>query len=244
MGYFDERVNSAINDPFSAFANAATFGSYGVAADTLKPGHVGGNVLSGLEGAWNDLSGKTGADAAAEAARLQAAGGDRALAENMRQFNIGQENLAPWLKAGKGALGEQQALMGMGGDTAGQMRALQSAPGYTSRLLAGNQSNAANISARGGMGSGKALVAGNMFNQDYASNEYGNRLNQLAGISGTGQSTAGQMGSLGSQYGQNQGNIMMGVANAQGAAGIAGANSRQSGLLGLANLGARAYGAK
>jgi hypothetical protein len=161
----------------------------------------------------------------------------------MRQFDIGQKNLAPWLAAGTTALGEQQKLMGLNGDSAGAMRSLQSSPGYQSRLLAGQRSNTAGLSARGGMGSGKSLVAGNMFNQDFASSEYGNRLNQLAGLSGTGQATANTMGNLGAQFGQNQGNIYTGVANAQGAAGIAGANARQSGLIGLGTIGAKIYGA-
>lgn len=229
MGFFDDIVR----DPVRLGAAVATMGASEVARPILQQG----------EGVWNTLSGKDAADAAEEAARLQAAGGDRALAENRRQFDIGQENLAPWLAAGRGALAEQQTLMGMGGDTAGAMRALQSTPGYQSRLLQGQRSNAAGLSARGGMGSGKSLVAGNMFNQEFASNEYGNRLNQLAALSGTGQSTANTMGGLGANYATQQGNIYTGVANAQGAAGMAGANARQSGLLGILNIGAKAYGA-
>lgn len=236
MGYVKKKAEEAADNPFRTAANIGTFGTYGYAEDAAK------GPLKGLEGAWNDISGKSGADAAAEAARLQAAGGDKALAENMRQFNIGQENLAPWLKAGKGALDEQQSLMGLNGDSAGAMRTLQNSPGYQFRLSQGQKSLDAGLAARGGMGSGKSLVAGNIFNQDNASSEYGNRLNQLAGLSGTGQSTAGQLGQLGANYATNQGNIYTGVANAQGAAGIAGANSRQSGLLGVLNLAANGAG--
>jgi hypothetical protein len=232
----------------SDLANVATGGGYAMATgDTgslASPEGAVGNTLKGVEGAWNTISGKSAEEAAKEAARLQAAGGDKALAENMRQFDIGQQNLAPWLTAGRGALAEQQALMGMGGDAAGAMRSLQSSPGYQARLLQGQRGLAAGIGARGGMGSGKALTAGSIFNQDYASNEYGNRLNQLAGLAGTGQATAGTMSGLGANYAQQQGNIYTGVANAQGAAGMAGANARQSGLLGLFGAGASMYGAK
>jgi hypothetical protein len=239
-------VDSVTKDPWRAAAAIGTGGQSeisGAGAATAQGGPVSG-VLKGAEGVWNTISGKNAEDAAKEAARLQAAGGDKALAENMRQFDISQQNLAPWLTAGRGALAEQQTLMGMGGDSAGALRALQSSPGYQQRLLQGQRGLAAGIGARGGMGSGKALTAGSIFNQDYASNEYGNRLNQLAGLAGTGQSTATTMGGLGANYAQQQGNIYTGVANAQGAAGMAGANARQSGLLGMLGAGATIYGAK
>lgn len=204
----------------------------------------GASLLPGTKQAWDDITGKSGADAAERAAALQQAAADRATAENARQFDIGQANLAPWLKSGRKALAEQEALMGLGGDTSGMMRALQASPGYQARLLQGQRALQASQAAGGGLGSGKALTAASEYNQDYAANEYGNRLNQLAGLSGTGQSTASTMGGLGANYAMNQGNIWTGMANAQGAAGMAGANARQSGLLGVLNLGARAYGAK
>jgi len=212
MGWFSDIAS----DPVRLGTAIGTGG----ASELFRPGAPGGKVLEGAQKGWDDLSGKTAEEAAKDAARLQAAAGDRALAENMRQFDIGQENLAPWLKAGKGALSEQQSLMGMGGDTAGQMRALQASPGYQARLLQGQKGLNAGLAASGGMGSGKSITAGSMYNQDYASNEYGNRLNQLAAMSGTGQTTANQMGGLGANYAQQQGNIWTGVANAQGAAGM------------------------
>ena len=134
--------------------------------------------------------------------------------------------------------------MGFGGDTSGMMRALQASPGYQARLMQGERALKAQIAASGGFGSGKALTAATQYGQDYASNEYGNRLNQLAAMSDAGQSTSSTMGGLGTNFAANQGNIWTGVANAQGAAGMAGANARQSGLLGILNAGARAYGAK
>lgn len=172
------------------------------------------------------------ADAARRAAEMQGQAGNLSLAEMRRQFDISQNQLAPWLRAGTRALQEQQALMGLGGDTQAAMAALQRSPGYQARLQQGSRALEGSTAARGGMGSGKAMTAAQGWGQDYASQEYGNRLNQLAGLSGTGQSTAGSLAGMGQNYARGMGDIWQNMANAQGAAGIAGQNAWQSGILG------------
>jgi hypothetical protein len=212
-------------------------------------GDTGGDVVSALatggaslllpgvqEGIIDPLTGKAAADAADRAAALSATATDRATAENARQFDIGQANLAPWLDAGKGALTAQQSLMGLNGTT-DTLAELQNDPGYQFRLNQGQKSLDAGLAARGGMGSGKSLTAGIDYNQGFASQEYSNRLNQLAGLSGTGQTTGTQMANNGMNFANNQGSLWTNNANMQGAAGIAGANARQSGLFGLGTLG-------
>jgi hypothetical protein len=47
---------------------------------------------------------------------------------------------------------------------------------------------------------------------------------------------------MGANYANNQGNLWTNNANAQGAAGMAGANARQSGLWNGINLGAKVLG--
>jgi hypothetical protein len=203
------------------------------------------SFLPGLKNIVNDLTGKTAADAASQAALLQQDATNRATAENARQFDIGQANLAPWLQAGKGALTAQQNLMGLGSESspAYTLSQLQLDPGYQFRMDQGKKAfESSALARRGGFGSGAALQAAINYNQGAASQEYGNRLNQLAGLSNTGQTTGNQLGAMGANYANNQGNLWTGNANAQGAAGFAGAQARQSGLLGLANLGASMYG--
>jgi hypothetical protein len=201
-----------------------------------------GSTLPGFKQVFNSLTGQSAVDAAERAAQGQQAATDRATAENTRQFDIGQQNLAPWLAAGRRGLAEQESLLGLGGDNAGAMRSLQSSPGYQFRLSQGLKGLNAGLAARGGMGSGKSIAAGTDYNQNFASNEYGNRLSQLAGISNTGQTTGNQLAGFGANYAGNQGNLWTQNANAQGAADMAGANARQSSLLGLAKLGMSAYG--
>lgn len=196
---------------------------------------AGAGLLSGIWG------GNQSANAADRAAQLQAEATRQATEEQRRQFGISQNNMAPWLRAGKGALSEQQALLGLGGDTGASLRSLMGSPGYQFRLEQGQRGLDAGLASRGGMGSGKAMQAATQYGQDYASNEYGNRLNQLSGLSSGGYSAASGMAGAGQNYANNLSSLLTGNANAQGAAGIAGANARQSGLLGGAQLGLNLY---
>ena len=227
----------------------------GGVAGGMMFGPAGAMAGSSIGGALGGMLG--GGDTSAEdAARLQQEATDRATAENRRQFDTGQANyeksqanLAPWLQSGQKALTEQQALMGLDGDSTAAMRALQSSPGYQFRLAQGQRGLNAGLASRGGMGAGKAMNAATEYGQNFASNEYGNRLSQLSGLSATGQNAAigqggllGQQSQAGQQYAQNQSNLWTQNANAQGAAGMAGENARNSSLTGLANLGLTAYG--
>lgn len=164
-----------------------------------------------LQGGASLWAGEQGAQAA-----------DKATAELRRQFDIGQANTQPWLQAGQKALGAQQDLMGLGaGGPEAQLSSLMASPGYQFRLGQGRRNLEASSAARGGMGSGKAGTAMQQYGQEFASNEYGNRLNQLAGLSGTGQTQAAQSMQAG-----------MGYAGDIGSASLAGSQARQSGILG------------
>lgn len=195
----------------------------------------GVGLAVGLYGAYSSNQ------ASNNAANMQQGATNMSLAEMKRQFDLGQNNMAPWLRAGRSALSQQQALMGLGGDTAGANRALIESPNYKFALEQGNRSLAGSSAARGGMGSGKALAGAMEFGQNFATGQRANRLSELANLSGVGQNTAMGMGQSGQNYAQNYGNMLTGNANAQGAAGIAGANARQSGLLGAGQLGLNMY---
>lgn len=216
----------------------------GAGAATTAAEAAGGGVFSGI-GDWaNDVSKSTGGSGdawadiknsnygglgslASGAASIYsgnqgAQAAQAALGEQRRQFDISQANMQPWLTAGKGALTEQQNLMGLGGDSSTALSSLVNSPGYQNRLQQGQRSQDASSAVRGGMGSGKALTAANAWGQEYASNEYNNRLNQLAGLSGTGQTTSNNLASLGAQYGSDAGNATMSAAQSR-ASGLQGA---------------------
>ena len=91
-------------------------------------------------------------------------------------------------------------------------------PSYQFRFGEGRRAIENRGTAMGKRFSGNMLKALTDYGQDYASQEYGNAYNRLAGIAGLAQSMNQQMG----QAGQNYANA---VGNAQGAIGDANANS-------------------
>jgi len=201
---------------------------------------MGNTIDSATGGMFSDLFGRTGEKAAADAAALQGQATDRATAETSRQYDLGRADMAPWLSAGRTGLDKYQQSLGLNGDTSSVMQELQSSPGYQFRLAQGQRGLNAGLASRGGMGSGKAMNAATQYGQDYASNEYENRLNRLASLSSMGQGTALNQAQMGNQNAQNLSNLWTQNANAQGAAAMAGANARQSGVLGVIQAGAKA----
>lgn len=98
---------------------------------------------------------------------------------------------------------------------------LVNSPGYQFRIDQGNQTINRSAAAKGMLNSGNVLAELANYGQGVASEEYGKRLNQLASVAGTGQTASTNMATAGQNYGINYGNSI-----------LAGAASRQSGILG------------
>lgn len=181
----------------------------------------GGNVPHGsvtIDGATGQvIPGAIGGAVDAELIGLR-----ESIAEQRRQFDIGQENLSPFREAGVGALTQQQALLGLSGVEAQQTAFDQFAESPAQAFLRkrGQKALLANASATGGLGGGnvqKALVEHGI---GVAAQQEGEQFNRLAGLSGTGQSTAVTQAQLGQQFAGNVGQLQQGAAQ-----------SRASGLL-------------
>lgn len=152
-----------------------------------------------------------------------------AMYEQTRQDNM------PWLDAGRtslNALMQLQGFQNIGGQwtRAGapanlQTTQLQMDPGYLFRLGQGQDAVQNSMSARGGSLGGNALKALTEYGQNFASNEFSNAFNRLAGVANTGQTTAQNLGSFGQNTASNVGNnlSMIGQARASGYAGQANA---------------------
>lgn len=212
--YTPEVANGTAPGMYAGTGGAATgaaTGAAGTAASSLIPG-ISNNSLGSLASGAASLYG----------ASQTAGAANDATAETRRQFDIGQANTKPWLDAGKGALTEQQKLMGINGyDPANSLAALTSSPGYQFRLGQGQQALDRSAAAKGMLNSGNVLAATTEYGQNFGTNEYGNRLNQLAGLSGTGQTQANTNANAGSAFASDVGN-----------AGMKGASAWQSGILG------------
>lgn len=100
----------------------------------------------------------------------------------------------------------------------------EASPGYEFMQQEGSRAIDRSAAARGGLNSGATMRAQQRYGQGLAAQEYGNYLNRLAAMSGTGQTAASNIGSLGASSAANQGNALM-----------AGGQARASGYMGQAN---------
>lgn len=143
-------------------------------------------------GAAGSIAGsKAQSNAAKNAANASQQATDATIAEQRRQFDIGQQNTQPWLTTGNSALNQLAGLYGLntspGGASAQTYAYLQANPQVKADIDAG---------AFGGPGNYDAAV-------NWRRNEYG------AADNGTGNVTAGGYGGAGSSGGQAGANSAM-----------------------------------
>ncbi len=171
-----------------------------------------------------------GSEASKDAAAAAGKGYDAATAEQARQFDITQQNLAPWLRAGEDALARQQRFLA--GDTSAYMES----PDYQFRLQQGQQGLENSAAARGNLFGGGAAADLMNYNQGMATQGIDQWWNRLAGVSQTGQTTAQNLGQFGQQYANQAGQNAIGAANARGSSYINQANQWGGVIQGLGNL--------
>lgn len=191
-------------------------------------GGIGGGALaaSGAKSAAN-----TAANADISAAQINAQSQREALAfeqkqleESQREYNQNQTNIAPWLKAGQGALDQLQAMAGRQAPafTAPTMEEAQNDPGYEFTLQQGMRALQSSAAAKGGLLTTGTLKNLDQFSQGLANTTYNdvynrnlttyqtNRqtstdsFNRLAALAGVGQQASQQIASLPNPYAGSQ----------------------------------------
>jgi hypothetical protein len=217
------------------------------------------------------VGGAATAYAGRKAAGAQEDAANRATAEQRRQFDLSRadqlkqydqtrKDQEPWMTAGRNSLAQIMFGMGQGGEFMQSFGAgdFQADPGYQFRLSEGQRGLDNSLAARGGLLSGAALKASMRFNQDSASQEYGNaygrfnndrgtKFNRLASLAGVGQSatnTVGQAGQntqnslsqLGMNYANNVGSNIMGAGNARASAYVNTGNAINNGISNLTGM--------
>lgn len=203
------------------------------------------------------------ASAAEQAANKQSESNAAARELQYKMFQEQKELQKPWYDVGARALPKLEAQANaMPGAFTGQVN-LNQDPGYAFRLAEGQKALERSAAARGGLISGGALKAAQRYGQDYASQEYGNAYqraldvynsqvtreqtgyNRLSSLAGIGQTTAQQIGSAGTAYGNNAAANLMatGQSNANSLLAQGNARASQYGAIGNAIGGAAgAYG--
>lgn len=103
-------------------------------------------------------------------------------------------------------------------------------PGYDFRLNQGTSAIEAGAAARGGLFSGAAMRYLLQYGQDYASSEYNNFLNRLAGRADTGMNAATMSGQASQVAAGNVSNALGNIGNARSAGAIGVGNAITGGI--------------
>lgn len=185
-----------------------TFGLSGAALAGLA---VGGATLA---------SGYMQSQAAGDAAAIQGQAAQSGIDEQRRQFDAIQKLLQPYSQAGTAALGQQQALLGMGTPEAQQqaINAIQSGPQFQALQQQGENAILQNASATGGLRGGNVQGALAQFRPALLSGLIEQQYNRLGGLTSIGQNAAAGVGNAGMQTGANVANLL----GQQGAAAAGG----------------------
>lgn len=165
--------------------------------------------------------------AAEEASETQAESSEAGIAEQRRQFDKIVELMSPYVSAGEGAIGQQQALLGLSGPEAQKsaISGIEQSPYFKSQAQQGEMGILQNASATGGLRGGNVQGALAQFRpallNQLIQQQYGN----LGGLAQLGQASAAQQAAAGQQAGTN----ISGLLGQQGAA-IAGGQLAQAGI--------------
>lgn len=160
-----------------------------------------------------------------KASKAQQQASQQANDTQMAQYNQSRADLTPWRQTGQNALRDLADLTGVAYSDGqpmtqapqrpNQLQALMNSPGYQFRMAEGNKALDRSAAARGGLFSGATLKALSRYNQDFASNEYGNRWNQLAAMAGIGQAATNQTGAYGQSMANNVSNNLINAGDAR-----------------------------
>lgn len=186
---------------------------------------IGGSLITGIGGYMAQKG------AAEEAAGAQRSASESAIAEQRRQQAETERLLAPYMQAGQGALGAQQALLGLGGADAQRaaIAQLEQSPQFQALVQQGETGILQNASATGGLRGGNTQAALAQFRPAMLSQLIQQQMASLGGLAGMGQQAAGNVAGFGQQGAQN-------VMGQLGAMGQAQAGSALAQGQGMANI--------
>lgn len=201
-----------------------------------------GDTIGGITGS------KQQGKAAERAAQIQAGASDQAIAEQRRQFDTLIELMSPYVTSGNQAIGQQGALIGLGGQQAQQdaISQLEQSPMFTSLLRQGENAMLQNASATGGLRGGNTQSALMQFRPDLLAQVINDQYSKLGGLTQIGQASAAGQASAGMQNASNIGALLAdrgaALAGGQLAKGSVARNTFGD-VLGLMNVGAKAMSA-
>ena len=177
-------------------------------------GDLIGDVFGGITGA------KQAGKAAERAGATQSAAAQQGIEEQRRQFDKFVELMAPYVTAGTGALGGQQALLGLGGAEAQQqaITGIEGSPQFQAMVQQGENAILQQAAATGGLRGGNVQAALAQFRPQVLSDLINQQYTRLGGLSTMGQNAAAGQAAAGQTLGSNVSNLFgqQGAATAGG----------------------------
>lgn len=176
------------------------------------------------------------AGAAKSAARAQQRAASSAIEQTQMNYDRTQQDLQPYIDAGKGAIAKMQSL------NSGDFSSFKQSPDYQFRFDQGLQALDRSAAARGSLFSGGHSADLIGYGQGMASQSYNDFYNRLAALSQGGQGAAANLGSVGTGNAASIGGYLQNAATAQGNAAINSANANSNMVGQLAGLAGNYFG--
>ena len=198
-----------------------------------------GNAIGKITGA------SQAADAANNAANLQAQSAQMGIDEQKRQFDKIIELLTPYVTAGTGSLTAQQDILGLNGNDAQQkiIEGIQNSPEFQAYTQQGENAILQNASATGGLRGGNTQAALSQFRPQLLSKLIQQRFQNLGGITSIGQSSAAGQAAAGQQTGMNIADLLNQKGAAQAGGALASGSVQSNVFNDLLKIGGTLYGA-
>ena len=182
-------------------------------------------VTALVVGGTQVVGGMMQADAAEDAANIQAGAAGQGIAEQRRQFDALQALLKPYTEAGVPALEQQQAFLGLCGPEAEQaaIDRISSGAGFQESVRQGEEALLQRASATGGLRGGNIQGALAQFRPALLNQALEQQYSRLGGMTTLGQRSAAGVGAAGMETGTNVANLLsqQGAALAGGELGQA-----------------------
>lgn len=204
------------------------------------------DALNAIVGIGSQVIGSSmQADAAEDAANAQSASAQAGIDEQRRQFDALQELLKPYTQAGVGALGQQQALLGLGGAQAqqGAYQGIENSPAFQALMQQGENAMLQNASATGGLRGGNLQAAMAQFRPQLLAQQIQSQFQNLGGLTSIGQNAAAGVGNAGMNTGANIATLLGQQGAAQAGSQLAQGRAMGSALGGVGQGIGAYYGA-
>jgi hypothetical protein len=209
---------SVVGAAIGGTVGLVTAGPGGAVAGAVKGAAIGAGAGAALDASQQQSK------AATQAAETQASAATQGISEQQRQFDKVVELMSPYVTAGSQAIGEQKALLGLGGQQAQQQAigAIEQSPFFKSMAQQGENALLQQASATGGLRGGNVQGALAQFRPALLNQLVQQQMTNLGNISQLGQAAASGQAAQGLQTASNISNLL----TSQGAA-IAGGQIAQ-----------------